>query len=107
MALVGRQGQIATQVALAWDRRFVAHQIPTALMEANLDDAYLQGCAYLDLMSCANQSGIATFKTSFGAEARPIWCDYRPSRLTTALMAFRSFLSGRRASHVGLPAGQT
>ncbi|MBC7543160.1 MAG: GNAT family N-acetyltransferase [Candidatus Sericytochromatia bacterium] len=95
VALVARQGQVATQLVMAWDRRFAAHQVPTALMEACLEDAYAQGCQYLDVMSCAEQAGIEFFKASFGAEALPIWCDYRTSAVTAALTAAQAFLKGR------------
>lgn len=96
VALDARQGQVTTQVCLAWDRRFLAAQIPTALMEGSLLDGIESGCTYLDLMSSAHQEGIAHFKASFGAEARPIWCDYRASTVTTALMAAKSLVARGR-----------
>jgi hypothetical protein len=95
VALDARQGDVVTQLCLAWDRRFVSQQIPTALMEGSLQESYAQGCRYLDVMSCAQQAGIDHFKASFGAAALPIWCDYRPSAVTTALMAAKSLLKGR------------
>jgi hypothetical protein len=73
------QHRIATELYLAWDRRFRDHQVPTALKEACLADCFAQGQHWLDWLPAAGLPGAARFKSSFGAQPLPVWVYDHPA----------------------------
>lgn len=93
-AVYAVQGKQATELYLAWDRRFKAAQVSTALKEACLAEAHARGLAQMDFMASGDLDGVDRFKLSFGAVALPIWHYYQQTRRSSLLQGLKGKLSG-------------
>ena len=89
MLVYAGQHRVATELYMAWDRRFSQHQISTALKEACLIESHAHGYDYVDFMPSGGLTGVEHFKTSFGAEPLAISEFYHPSWPTRSLKVLR------------------